>query len=72
MSSPSIVVDSGLLEVSRYFGLNIHSKENVKFRRRTECTVPPTDGYIRFVSRSELGNDPAFFWPPPYNIQSES
>ena len=69
--SPSTIVDSGLLEVSRYFGLNIRAKDDVKFRRRTQCVVLPVGDHIRIVNRSELGDAPTYGWPPPYNITDE-
>lgn len=38
-------VDSGLLDVGTTFGLNIETKDRVRFRQSTTCTVFPIDGH---------------------------
>ncbi|KAH7076744.1 hypothetical protein BKA63DRAFT_288712 [Paraphoma chrysanthemicola] len=41
----ALVVDSGLIDVGKYFGLNFAAKDRVQYRKRSTCTVLPTDYY---------------------------
>ncbi|KAF2736964.1 hypothetical protein EJ04DRAFT_562032 [Polyplosphaeria fusca] len=43
---PAMSMDSGLLDVNKYFGLNVEGKDGVKFRRKTTCNVLPIQGHM--------------------------
>jgi len=70
-TSPSVVMDSGLLDMNDYFGFNIKPVENVKFRRRTTCAVLSAEDHIRIVDRSELEGSEGYQWPPRYELSHE-
>jgi len=46
----AVRIDSGLIDVSRTFGLNLDHKDSVSFRKKTECTVLPVDGYYDVIN----------------------
>ncbi|KAF2738604.1 hypothetical protein EJ04DRAFT_549815 [Polyplosphaeria fusca] len=42
----AVAFDSGLVDMNKAFGLNLPSKERVQFRKRSSCSVLPTDGHM--------------------------
>ncbi|KAF2680250.1 hypothetical protein K458DRAFT_312414 [Lentithecium fluviatile CBS 122367] len=48
--SPAISIDSGLLDMRAWFGLNVKEQDTVKLRKRTTCNVLPREG--RFLRRN--------------------
>ena len=52
--SPAIAMDSGVLDANDALGLNLKSRDRVKFRRRTTCSVLPTEGHIVTRDASEF------------------
>ena len=45
----AISVDSGLVDVSKTFGLNLAAKDRIQFRKKVLCTVLPTEGYYDVI-----------------------
>lgn len=56
-SQPAVSLDSGLLDLNDAFGLNLPSKDHIKFRKRTSCGVLPLDGRVAIVNATDY---PAF------------
>lgn len=52
--SPAMEMDSGLLDLNEHFGLNLEKDNGVKFRRKTTCSVLPTEGYVTVKSVSDI------------------
>ena len=52
--SVAVAIDSGLLDVNQQFGFNLKLEDQIKFRRKTTCTVLPTNGYVRVANSSEF------------------
>lgn len=51
-SKDAVTVDSGLVDVSDAFGLNVPAKDRVRYRRKTTCAVVPTEGHMSFHNDS--------------------
>ena len=60
--APAMEMDSGLLDLNKHFGLNLEKKNGVKFRRKTTCSVLPTDGYVTYLNISDLPQTLADGW----------
>jgi hypothetical protein len=56
----AVSVDSGLLDVSSIFELNVPSKDRVQLQRQTACTILPIDGYWEVIN---LTDAPAYLQP---------
>jgi hypothetical protein len=52
--SPAMEMDSGLLDLNENFGLNLEKDNGIKFRRKTTCSVLPTEGYVSLYNVSDL------------------
>jgi hypothetical protein len=50
-----ITFDSGLLDVTEYFGLNLPSHEKVQLRRKSTCTVLPREGFSKIIKYEDAG-----------------
>lgn len=57
----AVSVDSGLIDVSKSFGLNLAAKDGISFRKKIECTVLPVDGYYRVFDLKDVDA-----WKPDY------
>ncbi|KAI4607715.1 hypothetical protein J4E80_009456 [Alternaria sp. BMP 0032] len=57
----AVRIDSGLIDVSKTFGLNLAAQDRVSFRKKTECTVLPVEGYYDVVDLEERP-----MWKPDY------
>jgi hypothetical protein len=64
----AFVVDSGLIDVGKSFGLNLAAKDRVRYRKRSTCTVLPAQGYyaiydmknnsaLKYATGSSLDDD---------------
>jgi hypothetical protein len=45
----AVSVDSGPVDVTKAFGLNLGNKDHIQFRKKTVCTVLPIDGYYDVI-----------------------
>jgi hypothetical protein len=54
-------IDSGLIDVSKNFGLNLAAKDRVSLRKKIECTVLPINGYYDVIDLEDM---PA--WKPSF------
>jgi hypothetical protein len=57
----AVRIDSGLIDVSKTFGLNLAAQDRVSLRKKTECTIPPADGYYGVIDLEEMP-----IWKPDY------
>lgn len=63
---PAVAMDSGLLDISKEFGWNLKSRDNLWVRRRTTCSVLPLEGHEDQVY---LNNSGAVSFEPVPNEQ---
>ena len=57
----AVRIDSGLLDVSKTFGLNLPDRDRVSFRKQIECGIPAVDGYYDVIDLEEMP-----IWKPEY------
>jgi hypothetical protein len=57
----AVRIDSGLIDVSQTFGLNLAAQDRVSFRKKTECTVLPVEGYYDVIDLKDMP-----IWKPDY------
>jgi hypothetical protein len=58
-TTEAVSVDTGLLDVTKTFGLNLRADERVQFRRKTTCSILPIEGNYDIV---DLDDHPQL-WP---------
>lgn len=58
---PAIAMDSGLVDVSREFGLNLRSRDNLWVRRKTTCNVLPLKGHEDQIDLNTVGGNSMYF-----------
>lgn len=49
----AVSMDTGLLDISKTFGLNLKAKDRTQFRRKTVCTVLPIEGAYDVINVAE-------------------
>ncbi|KAF2261148.1 hypothetical protein CC78DRAFT_570714 [Lojkania enalia] len=52
--TPAIAMDSGLLDMNKWFGINLQKKDGVRYRKRTTCNPLPLDGHYDIMPMSDL------------------
>lgn len=50
----ALELDSGLLDMNHYFGLNLHKEDRLQFRKRTTCSILPIDGYYDVLPATDF------------------
>lgn len=55
--SAAVAVDSGLVDVNTALGLNLGTKDRVKFRRRSTCGVLPLEGHTTVKKETDLPSE---------------
>ena len=50
-----ISFDSGLVDATENFGLNLRSHEKVQLRRKSTCTVLPSEGFSKVIKYEDAG-----------------
>lgn len=48
-------MDSGLMDMNSFFGLNLPSKDQVLFRKKTSCAILPLENHTSTVAAKDFG-----------------
>lgn len=51
-ASPAVVLDSDFVDVGMAFGINLSSKEKMRYRKRSTCAMLPLEGHTKIVNGS--------------------
>ncbi|KAJ4359468.1 uncharacterized protein N0V89_000022 [Didymosphaeria variabile] len=54
ISQPGLAIDTGLLDLNEYFGLNLAASDTVMFRRKTTCGVLELNGHYDVLNASNF------------------
>ncbi|KAH7372353.1 hypothetical protein BKA66DRAFT_423129 [Pyrenochaeta sp. MPI-SDFR-AT-0127] len=54
VAEKAVSMDSGLVDVSKAFGLNLAARDRISYRRRATCTVLPSQGHTAIFNLTEL------------------
>jgi hypothetical protein len=49
----AISLDSGLLDLSKDFGLNIPSTSGMRYRKKSTCAILPTENHLQVVNKTD-------------------
>jgi hypothetical protein len=53
ISEPGLSIDTGMLDLAEHFGLNLATRDKVKFRRKATCAVLELDGHYKILNVSD-------------------
>ncbi|KAF2733745.1 hypothetical protein EJ04DRAFT_605111 [Polyplosphaeria fusca] len=56
-ASAAIALDSGPVDISAAFGLNLEEKDKVTYRKRSVCSMLPLAGRTEIINSSMMGTD---------------
>ena len=54
METPTVIMDSGLMDMNNVFGLNLPSTDQVLFRKKTSCAILPLENHTSTVATKDF------------------
>lgn len=54
MENPTVIMDSGLMDMNSVFGLNLARKDQVLFRKKTSCAILPLENHTSTVAAADF------------------
>lgn len=54
MKNPTVVMDSGLMNMNDVFGLNLAKRDQVMFRRKTSCAILPLENHTSTIAAADF------------------